>query len=195
MPDNEFQVEAIGSIYAQALINEAQKQNALAEITEDVHGIGELLKNKDFFAFTQALTIGEDERLASLEKIFGGRLHPLTLQVIKSMSRRDRLMFLHGFVEGFDAIIKKMSGHVDAELISAIELRPEAVARVRDAVGRSLGKTVDVHVKVDPKLIGGMTLTIGDTLIDASVATQLDKIKDQLTRSGRVKADAVVAQY
>ena len=193
MADNEFQIEAIGEVYAQALVNEAQKRNALADITDDVRGIGQLLaQNKAFFNFTQALTIGEDERLASLERIFTGRVHPLTLNVIKSMARRDRLMFLNGFVEGFEAILKKMGGHVDAQLVSARELSAEVVNRVRDSLGKSLGKTVDVKLKVDPSLIGGMTLTVGDTLIDGSVATQLGKIEEQLKRGGRVKAEAVI---
>lgn len=194
MPDNEFQVEAIGAVYAQALVNEAQKQNVLPEIGEDVTGIGELLRtNREFLAFTQALTIGEEERLASLEKIFGGRVHPLMLNVLKSMARRDRLMFLRGFVEAFDDIIKKMSGHVEAELTSATELKPEVIGRVSEAVGRSLGKKVDVQVKVNPKLIGGVMLRIGDTLMDSSVATQLNKLEEQLKRGGFIKPETVIA--
>ena len=194
MPDNEFQVEAIGAVYAQALINEAQKQNVLAEISEDIRGLSELLQqDKAFVAFIQALTIGEEERLVSLEKIFGGRIHPLMLNVLKSMSRRDRLMFLRGLVEAFDDIIKKMSGHVDAELTSATELPAAVVGRVSEALGKSLGKSVDVKVKVDPRLIGGVTLRVGDTLMDASVATRLNKLEEQLKRGGKISAQAAIA--
>lgn len=185
MADNEIEIEAIGSVYAQALINEAQKQNALADITADVRGLGQLLKdNGAFLGFTKSLTVGEDERLAALDKIFGGRIHPLTLAVLKSLARRDRLMFLGGLVEGFEDILKKMGGHQDVELISAVELRPDVLARVTAAVGKSVGKTADVKVTVNPALIGGMTLRIGDTLIDGSVATQLEKIEAQLKRTG-----------
>jgi F-type H+-transporting ATPase subunit delta len=197
MADNEFQVESMGEIYAQALINEAQKRNVLEDVAEDVRGIGELLKtNKLFLAFTQALSIGEEERLATLDKIFGGtppRVHPLTLAVIKSMARRDRLMFLRGLVEGFLAIRKKMSGHVDVEVTSATELRPEVVERVRQGLAKSVGGVADVKVKVDPSLIGGMVVRIGDTQIDGSVATQLEKIEEQLKRGGRITAAAAVA--
>lgn len=194
MAENEFQVESMGEVYAQALINEAQKQNALEEVAEDVRGIGELLKhNKMFLGYTQALSIGEEERSATLEKIFSGRIHPLTLNAIKSMARRDRLMFLRGLVEAFLTIRKKMSGTVDVELVSASELAPAVVERVKQAVGKSIGKTADVTVKVDNRLIGGMTLTIGDTRIDGSVATQLDKIEELLKRGGKLKADAVMA--
>ncbi|HUO10158.1 MAG TPA: ATP synthase F1 subunit delta [Phycisphaerae bacterium] len=189
MADNEFQVESIGAVYAQALINEGQKQNALAEITDDVRGIGQLLKEDEaFFAFTQALTIGEDERLNSLKKIFEGRVHPLTLNVLQSLARRDRLMFLRGLVEAFETILKEMSGHVDVELICASELNPGTLERIKQSLiqkaGAAEGKAVDLKIKIDPSLIGGITLRIDDTLIDGSVATQLAKMEEQLKSRG-----------
>src|ERR1051325_3461523 len=141
MADNEFQVEAIGEIYAQALVNEAQKQNALADITDDVRGIGQVLKsNESFQAFTQSLSISEEERLAALDKIFSGRVHALTLQTLRSLARRDRLMFLRGFVEGFEAILKKMGNQVDVELVSSSELKPDLVERIRQAVSKNVGR-------------------------------------------------------
>lgn len=186
MADDDFHVEAIGTIFAQALINEAQKQGNLAAVTEDVRGIGELLRsNASFRGFTQALDIGEEERLASLDKIFTGRVENLTHQVLRSLARRDRLMFLGGFVKGFETLLRKMGGHVAVELTTASELSPEVIQRVTAALGANLGgKTVDMKVKTDPALIGGMTLVIGDTLIDGSVATQLERIEEQLKRKG-----------
>ncbi len=186
MADDDFHVEAVGTIFAQALINEAQKQGNLAAVTEDVRGIGELLRsNASFRGFTQALDIGEEERLASLDKIFTGRVENLTHQVLRSLARRDRLMFLGGFVKGFETLLRKMGGHVAVELTTASELSPEVIQRVTAALGANLGgKTVDMKVKTDPALIGGMTLVIGDTLIDGSVATQLERIEEQLKRKG-----------
>jgi len=193
VPDSQLHIEVIGTIYAQALINEALKQGALDEVTGDVRGLGELLRtNEAFSAFTQALTIGEEERLASLEKIFSGRVHVLTLNTLRALSRRDRLVFIQGFVDGFEAILKLRSGVVDAALVTAVELRPDAIQRVQEALGRSLAKTVDLHVTIDPALVGGITLAIGDTLIDGSVATQLHNLEQQL-KLGRINMESVVA--
>src|SRR5436190_21673459 len=101
MPDTEFQIESLGEIYAQALINEAQKQNALEQITEDVRGIGQLLQtNESFRTFILALTIGEEETIDKLRKIFQGRVHPPTRNVLLGLSRPDRLMWLRGLAEG-----------------------------------------------------------------------------------------------
>ena len=183
--DNEFRVEAIGAVYAQALINEAQKQNVLGVVTEEVGGIGELLKgNPAFAAFTQNLTISEEERLGGLKKIFSGRVQPLTMQVLESLARRDRLMFLRGLVEAFETIMKKMSGHVDVEVVSATEMNPAALDRIKQSLASKAGGTVDLKVKVDSSLIGGVMVRIGDTLIDGSVATQLGKIEAQLKLRG-----------
>lgn len=194
MSDTEFQVESLGTVYAQALINEAQKQGVLDQVTDDIHGIGELLRdNESFRAFTHALTIGEDERLAVLRKIFDGRIHPLTFNVLLAMSRRDRLIFLRGLIEAFDDILKKMSGHVDVEVTSAQALNPAVLARVQQAISKSQAKAADITLKIDPALIGGITVRVGDLLIDGSVATQLRKIQEQLKRFGDFKLESVVA--
>jgi F-type H+-transporting ATPase subunit delta len=116
----------------------------------------------------------------------------LTLNVIKSMARRDRLMFLRGLVEGFMAARKKMSGHVDVEVTSATEIGPGVLERLKKGLAGSVGGGIaDVKVKVDPKLIGGMVVRIGDTQIDGSVATQLEKMEEQLKRGGQMKLEAV----
>jgi F-type H+-transporting ATPase subunit delta len=194
MPDSDLQIEALGEIYAQALINEAQKRNVLPEITDNIRGIGELLtSNKDFLAFVQAISISEDDRLGSLEKIFASQVHPLTLNVLKSLARRERLVFLPGLVKAFEVILRHMDGRVEVELVSALELSPEVIDRVRDAVAKRTGKTIEFRTSVDPSLIGGMTLTMGDTLVDGSVATQLSKMKEQMKRGGSLKMDAVVS--
>jgi F-type H+-transporting ATPase subunit delta len=186
MADTEFHVEAVGAIFAQALINEAQKQGNLAAVTEDVRGIGELLRgNAAFRAFTESISIPEEEKLVAIDKVFAGRVENLTHQVLRSLAKRDRLMFIGGFVEGFETILRKMGGHVAVELTTASELSPEVIERVTTALGAKLGgKIVDMKVKTDASLIGGMTLMIGDTLIDGSVATQLERIEEQLKRKG-----------
>jgi len=196
MPKNDFKIESIGSVYAQALINEAQKQNVLDEVTADVHGIGELLKTNPLFAsFVAALTIGEEERLTTLDKIFQNRIHILTLNTLKAFARRDRLMFLRGLLDGFEAILKKQTGLIDVQLATPIELPPETLVRIEAAVNRALNKQTTLHTTLNPNLIGGLTLRIGDTLIDASVATQLTKIQNQLKKQsiGKLKLENAVA--
>lgn len=188
MADNEFEVESVGQVYAQALINLAQQQNVLGEVTEDIHSLKALRESDEAFArFLGAVTIPEDEKIQTLAKIFTGRVHPLTLQTLNAMARRERLVFLPGLFLAFDDILARLAGRVDAELTSAQPLAEATLNRIREAVSRSTGKTPEITVKVDPALIGGMRLRIGDTLIDGSVETQLEKLQEQLRNAGAVQ--------
>src|SRR5438045_1427518 len=83
-----------------------RRQGVLPDVTEDVRGIGKLLEsNQAFKAFTQAVTIADEEQAAALDKIFSGRVHTLTLNALKSMARRGRLIFMRGLMEGFEEIL------------------------------------------------------------------------------------------
>ena len=185
MPDNEFEIERIGEVYAQALLNLARQNNAVDAIADDVHSIGELLQtNPGFAGFVHAVTISPEDQIGAMTKIFGGRVHQLTLETIKSMARRNRLMFLHGLVEGWDSLIKKESRHIDVEVTTAVPLPEATLARIRDAVGRATDETADMTVKTDASIIGGMKVRVGDTLLDASVESQLGKIRERIKREG-----------
>ena len=73
MAENDFEIESIGEVYAQALVNLAQKNNVLAEVTEDIRSLRELVEmDKTFAAFLAAVTIPEDQKIKSLKKVLEG---------------------------------------------------------------------------------------------------------------------------
>ncbi len=188
----------MGQVYAQALVNLAVAQNALAEITEDVRGLAELMKrDAEFAAFAAAATIGDDEKIRSLTKIFEGRVHRLVLETLKAMARRERLIFLPGLFLAFEDILRRLRGEEDVEVVSAQALPAEAVERIRAGVAKALGKEPTLVTRVDGSLIGGIVLRVGDTQIDGSVETQLQRMQERLQREGAAhlhgKAGAMVS--
>lgn len=195
MAEADFQVEAIGEIYAQALIHVAQKQNALPAVQEDIASLEELLKGGGLIRdFVQSVDVASDVQKQILEKMFAGKLHQLTLETLKSMAIRNRLMFVGGLINGFKTIIAKQSGKIGVELVSASELSPDLVERLKAAVNKATGKEPEFKTKIDPSLIGGVRVKVGDTLIDASVEAQLEKIRRQMQSKGleRVQKNAAV---
>jgi F-type H+-transporting ATPase subunit delta len=185
MPENEFEIEQVGEVYASALLNLAQKQNILDDVSADVRGIGQLLQtNAGFAAFIESPTVSADDHAKAIEKIFTGRANPMTVETLKSMARRNRLMFLSGFVAAWETLIKKLEGRVDVEVTAAAELSGDTLNRVKDAIGKATGQKADIQLKQDASIIGGVKVRVGDTLIDASVETQLEKIHEQLKHGG-----------
>jgi len=185
MADNDFEIESLGRVYAQALVNLAVRDNVLAEVTEDVRGLAELMKqNAPFVAFVGAATIDDGEKVRSLGKIFEGRVHRLVLETLKAMAHRQRLIFMPGVFVAFEHILRQLRGEIDVELVSASALSPDVVERIRAGVAKAIGKEPTLITRVDPSLIGGIVLRIGDTQIDGSVETQLDRMKEMLKREG-----------
>jgi F-type H+-transporting ATPase subunit delta len=188
MADNDFINESVGHVYAQAVVNLAIQQNVLAEVTQDVQSLRELFQtNQPFAQFLNAVTIADDQKIASLKKMFEGRLHPLTLQTLNSMARRERLIFMPGFLMAFDAILEKLAGRIDVQLVSAQPMDAAAIERIRAAVARSLSQEPVLKVSVDPKLVGGIRLRVGDTLFDGSVETQLENLERQMRQHGAAR--------
>lgn len=197
MAEADFQVEAMGEIYAQALIHVAQKQNVLAEVQEDVAGLAELLKSGGLIRdFVHAADVASDVQREILEKLFSGKIHQLTLETLKSMAARNRLMFIDGFIRGFQTIMNRQTGKIAVELIAASELSQDLIERLKAAVAKASGREPEFNTKIDPSLIGGVKVKVGDTLIDASVESQLAKIHSQLKTSGleRVQKNATVVE-
>lgn len=195
MAETDYQVEAIGEIYAQALIHVAQKQNVLPAVQEDIASLDALLKSGGLFRdFVQAADIASEMHRQILEKMFSGKVHQLTLETLKSMAARNRLMFLGGMINGFKTIIGRQSGRIEVDLVSASELSPDLIERLRVAVNKATGHQPEFKTEIDPSLIGGVRVKIGDTLIDASVEAQLEKIRRQLQTKGleRMQKSATV---
>lgn len=195
MAEADYQVEAIGEIYAQALIHVAQKQNVLAEVQQDVASLSELLKQGGLFRdFVQAVDVATDVQKQILEKLFAGKVHQLTLETLKSMAIRNRLMFVGGFVSGFNTIINRQSGKIAVELVSASELSSEVTEKLKAAVTKATGQEPEFKTRLDPSLLGGVRIKVGDTLIDASVEAQLRKMEQLLKTRGteRVQKTAAV---
>ncbi|MEI8196888.1 MAG: ATP synthase F1 subunit delta [Phycisphaerae bacterium] len=190
-----LETSAIGQVYAQALVNMAQQQDVLTQITDDVRSLQELRSADQRFAlFLDAVNIPDDDKIASLKKIFEGQVHPLTLQTLNALARRERLIFLPGFFRAFEAILDRLAGKVEVQLTTAQPMAPERVERITAAIAASLGKQPVLKVTVDPTLIGGLRLRIGDTLIDGSVETQLEKLNTQLRHHGVAELQKKVAQ-
>ena len=70
-----------------------------------------------------------------------------------------------------------------AEVVSAAPLRDEQLARLRDALAARVGRQLDLEVRVDPELLGGVVAKVGDLLFDGSLRTQLRQLRAGLVRS------------
>ncbi|MCC6679999.1 MAG: ATP synthase F1 subunit delta [Phycisphaeraceae bacterium] len=185
---------AIDRTYAAALLQMADAEGRLDEVADEVNQLAQLLRDNESLhklLACRTLTVGEMQSV--LERLFAGRVSDLVYRFLQVVNRKSRLGELAGFLDAFNVLLDRKRGILEVDLFTASQLDRSAVDRIAGELGRKLSKQVVVHQSVESTLIGGLKLRIGDQLIDASVATQLEQMKQKLIEQGREKARLATA--
>lgn len=174
----------VARIWARALIDRVDQVEAperadalLAELQELAH-LTEA--EPSFAAFLASPLVTVEQRRDALEAIFRGRSSDLLVDALQVMNRKGRLGLLPTVVETFRREVRDRRGEVDVEVRTAVPLSPELRERVAGAVAGLTGRKPQLHESVDPALIGGVVLRMGDRKIDASVARELERVAGRL---------------
>lgn len=103
-----------------------------------------------------------------------------TSRFLRLLTERGRMPLLDGIVEAYERIDDARAGIVRARITSASELAPETLQRVTAALEARTGRKLDVQVDVDPELIGGLRAQVGSLVFDASVRSELHRLRERL---------------
>ena len=167
--------------YAKALFELALEEKNLDTVNKDFEMIRDLLENsQDFSDFVKNPLISANERADILKQIFEGKLSEMSYNFLNMVNEKKRLDFLQEIVESFQLFVKKNSGIVEGELLSAIELNKTQIERIRKNVEQLTGKSVILNQQIDPSVLGGFVVKIEDLVIDNSIRRQLQRLREQL---------------
>lgn len=98
-------------------------------------------------------------------------------RVLVLMAEKDRLGIIKDFVSEFEKFVNLRLGVVKAEIVSAVEIDEETLSKIREKIENLFGKKAEITTKLDPSIIGGFIIKVGDKVLDASVRTQLENLK------------------
>ncbi len=175
-------------VYGAALAELALEAGQLDEIAEEVGQLLLLLReHPELTSLLGSRVLSASERSASIERMFKGQVNDLLyrfIQVINAKGRTDKLVDI---LDALTEIIEQRQGTVEAEAWVAKELGADQAANLAEKLSAALGRNVVLQQKVDPKLIGGLKLRLGDQLLDGTVATQLKLLKHKIMEQGREK--------
>ena len=99
---------------------------------------------------------------------------------------KGRIQYLKDIYVLYEKLTDELANIVRADLVSAVELPEESIAKIQAALSEKTGKQVAMEARVDPALIGGVVTKIGDLVLDGSVRTQLLSLKESLQRSENI---------
>lgn len=167
--------------YAEAGFQIARSEEALDAWERDLVTLRDLLAHREVRALVQhpAIPYATKERI--LERLAGENVAIGPLRLVLLMIRRGRPRAIPVMVDHFEALLRRERGISLAEVRSALPLedtqRDAVVARLREITGTQIQLTEHV----DPSLIGGIAVRIGDELYDASVRSRLERLRARLT--------------
>lgn len=188
MPLIDSQPDALASTYARSLFELAMQQGGqtlVESIAAQLEDIVELARqDRRFSEFLASRVLPTSARDRSIEKIFSGRVHPLVLNFLRLLNRKDRLSHLPPIVAAFDSALQEHFGRIEVDVMTAHAIDQRQLDLIRDRLAATLGRQPVMHTYTDASLIGGMKLRIGDQLIDASIATRLRQMRERLSNRG-----------
>jgi F-type H+-transporting ATPase subunit delta len=165
--------------YAEALFGVARAEGTLGEVEDELFRFSQTLQGND--ELRDALTnpgIPASRRQQIIEDLLGGRASSTTVALVSLVVGTGRARDLPGIIRQLVEMSAAEANKEVAEVRSAIDLNDDQRKRLAEALGQATGKQVEVKVVVDPSVMGGLVAQVGDTVIDGSVRSRLDQLKN-----------------
>ena len=169
--------------YARALFDVALQEKAdLAKIEQDVVAAAELFEaNRDLRHVAIAANLPDANRTAIIERV-SEQLNAAApvRKLLVMLAQKRGLNLLPDLAAAFSERLLAHQNIVRAEVKSAAPLSPDKTRALEESLSKVTGKKVELSVSVDPELLGGVVATIGSTVYDGSVRTQLQRMRQEL---------------
>lgn len=173
----------VASRYAKSLIDLALENKALEEIKGDMALFVATLKaNTELQAVVKNPIIPLGKKNAILKAVFGEKINKITAAFLKIVVDKGRAEIIYGTAKEFLNQYNQYKNIVTAKVVSAAELTESAKTEIINKVKAVTGGEIKLSATVDPSLIGGFVLTVGDKQFDASIASSLARLKKDFTQ-------------
>ena len=167
--------------YAEALFSVARAEGTLGEVEDELFRFSQTLAGSD--ELREALTdasIPASRRQQIVEDLLGGKASSTTVALVSMVVGTGRSRDLPAIIRQLVEMSAVEANKEVAEVRSAVPLSDDQRDRLAKALNEATGKQVEVKVVVDPSVLGGIVAQVGDTVIDGSVRSRLDQLRNAL---------------
>jgi F-type H+-transporting ATPase subunit delta len=166
--------------YAGALFELARDEKAIDSVKKDLEAFDALVaESPDLNRLVRSPVFGVDEQLRALSAILAkAGISGLAANFLRVITTNRRLFALREIIRGYRALVARHKGEISAQVTVAEKLNDANLAALKDALKSATGgKDMDLDVKVDPAIIGGLIVKVGSRMVDSSLRTKLNSIK------------------
>jgi F-type H+-transporting ATPase subunit delta len=176
-------VEEIAEVYSRSLFEVAQENDALDVIHDQIDEFAdELSENRDLQVFFFSPYFSSQEKKDGIAKLIsGGDEH--FVRFLELLAERHRMPAIFRIRRVYDALWAEENKLLPVSVTSAVELDEKLVEDIGKRIEEQTGKRVELLSKVDPDVLGGLVLQVGNMVLDASVRNRLERLRKQVAKA------------
>jgi F-type H+-transporting ATPase subunit delta len=175
-------MEQIAQVYARSLFEVAQEGHKLDLVREQLGQIDDAIReNREMRLFLFSPYFSTQEKREGLRRAIEGA-DPAISNLLDVLLENHRLPVITRLRREFDRRWDEANDLLPVTVTSAVELEDAVVQRIGDEIGKQTGRRVELTKKVDPAILGGFVVRVGNAILDSSVRNRLEQLRKQVAR-------------
>jgi F-type H+-transporting ATPase subunit delta len=175
-------VEEIATVYARSLFEAAEDQDKLDEIREQLGQFADALaEDRRLQVFFFSPYFSTQEKVEGLRRTVDGA-EPIFLNFLELLLENHRMPALFRIRRGYDRLWEEHNRLLPVQVTSAVELDEQTVRNIGDRISEQTGQKVELSSSVEPDILGGIVVRVGNQVLDASIRNRLETLRKQVAR-------------
>jgi F-type H+-transporting ATPase subunit delta len=176
-------MEEIAQVYARSLFEVAQEQDRLDVVRDQIGQFADALDgSRELQTFFFSPYFSTEEKKQGLDRAVDGA-DDVVRNFLAVLIENHRMPALFRIRRELDAMWRDVNRLLPVQVTSAVELDEAVTRQIGEEIGRQTGRKVELSTTVDPEVLGGIVLRVGNSILDASIRTRLDRLRKQVARA------------
>jgi F-type H+-transporting ATPase subunit delta len=176
-------MEEIAEVYARALFEVAQEHDVLDEIHDELGQFADALNdNRELAVFFFSPYFSSDEKKEGLRRMIDGG-DPQFMNFLEALVERHRMPAIFRIRARYEQMWDEVKRLLPVEVTSAVKLDDSIVKSIGKRIGEQTGNEIELTTVVDPDVLGGIVLRVGNFVLDASIRNSLEQLRKQVAQA------------
>jgi ATP synthase F1 delta subunit len=176
-------MEEIAQVYARALFEVAEERRILDPIKEQLGQFADVLNsNREVAIFFFSPYFSTEEKKDGLHRMIDGA-EPVFMSFLESLVERHRMPVLFRIRDRYEQLWDRANKLLPVQVTSAVALDERTVASIGERIGQQTGERIELTSTVDPEILGGVVLRVGNFILDASIRNSLNQLRKQVAQA------------
>jgi F-type H+-transporting ATPase subunit delta len=176
-------MEEIAQVYARALFQVAKEQDKLDVVRDQIGQFADALNdNRDLAVFFFSPYFSTEEKTKGLHGALDGA-DPAIVNFLEALVERHRMPVIFRIRAQYEQLWDEENKLLPVEVTSAVDLDEATVTSIGERIGEQTGQRVELTSRVDPGILGGIVLRVGNSILDASIKHRLDQLRKHVAQA------------